>query len=148
MSLIRKVLLTTSSRYAIRAVLYIARNQEKQKKFGVKKVAEDLTIPQPFLSKILQELTRRKVLNSTKGKNGGFFIEEEGLSKNLMDVIIVIDGTNPLASCILGLPECSSENPCPLHESTVIAKNAFLKVAEDRSIKEIVDTLDEGMFKL
>ena len=51
-------MLSNTSKYAIRAVIYLALYSTKEKKVGIKEVASELDIPSPFLGKILQQLAR------------------------------------------------------------------------------------------
>ncbi len=66
-------MLSNACKYDIRSMLYLVLHTDETKKIGVKKIAEDLDTPQPFLAKLLQQLTRSRLVSSTKGPNGGFF---------------------------------------------------------------------------
>ena len=55
------MILSNTSKYGVRAVIYLALYEEEKKKTGIKKIAEDLNIPTPFLGKILQNLVRHKI---------------------------------------------------------------------------------------
>jgi Rrf2 family protein len=109
-------MLSNTSKYAIRAMIYMALYGEHDKKIGIKKISGDLGIPSPFLAKILQVLAKHKLLSSTKGPNGGF-----GLSKNpekitLYDIVTVIDGNDVFDKCLISDRPCYDENiPCPIH---------------------------------
>ena len=102
-------------KYAIRAVLYLAVHASEGKKAGVKEIAAALDVPKYFLAKILQQLSRNNLISSTKGPSGGFYLSGQNLEATLKEVVECIDGPDVFNSCILGLPVCSSENPCPLH---------------------------------
>ncbi len=100
--------------YAIRAVLYLAVHAD-DKKVGVAELAEALNAPKHFLAKILQQLSKHKLVSSAKGPKGGFYLTEKNLKATLEDIILCIDGPEVFTGCVMGLPQCSSENPCPLH---------------------------------
>ncbi len=112
-------MLSNTCKYAIRAVTYIAVNEENNKKIGIKKISEDLDLPAPFLSKILQILSKNKILKSTKGPNGGFVLHKKPEETNLLSVVEVIDGTDFFHSCILGMKLCDGDPDkmlfCPFH---------------------------------
>jgi Rrf2 family iron-sulfur cluster assembly transcriptional regulator len=101
--------------YAIRAALYLAIHSSETQKVGVKEMASSLEIPQHFLGKTLQQLARYHLISSVKGPNGGFYLSEKNREITLRQVVICIDGPDLFTACILGLPVCSGENPCPLH---------------------------------
>lgn len=128
---------SNSCKYALRAVLLLSTVEEGKPKMGAKKISESLGIPQPFLSKILQELSRKDIVSSVKGLHGGFYLSEKQLNMSLLNVVEAIDGNNTLASCVLGLKECSSENPCPIHFEAVQARTVYYKVFRDKKIKDL-----------
>ncbi len=104
-----------TSEYAIKIVIYLSKNSNKDKLCQVKEVSEALESPEPFTAKILQQLVKVGLLYSMKGKNGGFTIGKEANEIKIYDIVTAIDGEKSVTGCILGLNECSSENPCPLH---------------------------------
>ena len=65
-------MLSTTSKYAIRAVIYLALHSDGKTKVGQKEIAAQLAMPPPFLGKILQLLVKQGILVSVKGPNGGF----------------------------------------------------------------------------
>ncbi|MCB0505855.1 MAG: Rrf2 family transcriptional regulator [Cyclobacteriaceae bacterium] len=106
---------SNSTKYAIRTIEYLLFNKEGGKN-TVGALAKELDIPQPYLSKIMQQLSKSKLISSTKGRGGGFYLSEENMKRPLIDIVICIEGKNVFRECVLGLPECSDDNPCMLHE--------------------------------
>lgn len=137
-------MLSNQSKYAIRAVLYLAIYSSKTKKLGSKKVANLIDIPAPFLAKIFQTLSREKIISSTKGPNGGFYLTKEELSKNLMDIIECIDGLDSFKSCFVGLPRCSDENPCAIHHIASPCREVLIKELTERSIADFAEDSKKG----
>jgi Rrf2 family transcriptional regulator, iron-sulfur cluster assembly transcription factor len=111
-------MISNTSRYAIRALIYLAIKGDGPKKIGIKKIAKELDIPSPFLGKILQALAKQKVLLSTKGPNGGFCLSNTSHEANLMDIIRIIDGDDLFDRCLITNKSCSEleSNPCALHK--------------------------------
>ena len=77
-------MLSNACKYAIRSILYLAMHNEENKRIGVKKIAEELETPQPFLAKLLQQLTRNKLVSSSKGPTGGFFLDDRNLKNSVL----------------------------------------------------------------
>lgn len=130
-------MLSNSSKYAIRAVLYLTENASKEHKIGSKQVATDLTIPAPFLAKTLQELTKKNIISSIKGPHGGFYLTEKDEKNSLFDIIECIDGVEKFNNCYLGQSECSDKNPCVVHHIYVPFKNKLIKKLKERTILEM-----------
>jgi len=135
-------------KYAIRAVLYLAIYTDETKKLGVEQIAEGLGVPKHFLAKILQELTRKKLASSTKGRNGGFYLTDKNKEASLLPVIQSIEGPEAFKTCVLGLPNCSNEKPCSFHEQAVSFRHMMLGILEEESIAETAARVSSRKFKL
>ena len=121
-------MLSNACKYAIRAILYLAIETDEEKKIGVKKISEELETPQPFLAKLLQQLTKAKLVSSTKGPNGGFYLTKKDKENAVWDIVINIDGTAKFDDCFLGLSTCSDANPCPIHFIVSPFKEKLLEI--------------------
>jgi Rrf2 family iron-sulfur cluster assembly transcriptional regulator len=114
-------MLSNTCKYAIRAVVFLAVNEKKNTKIGIKKISDDIGIPMPFLGKILQVLSKNKILNSTKGPNGGFCLAIPAKDINLITIIKIIDGLDLFKTCIIGMKICKDDDrlkkDCPFHET-------------------------------
>lgn len=124
-------MLSSSSKYAVNAVLYLAVHSSDKNKIRAKEIAEAISLPSPFLSKLLQSLSRENIISSSKGPTGGFYLTEEALRTPLIEVVRIIDGTDRLEDCVLGLKKCSSEQPCPVHFSVQPLKQKFREKLEE-----------------
>ena len=137
-------MLSNASKYAILSTLYLAQHSNEKRKISVKEIAENIDVPNPFLAKLFQQLVRGKIISSTKGPHGGFFLSEKNKQKNVLDIIDNIDGLNKLNGCFMGLHECDSTNPCPVHFIVVPFKNNIFAKFRDLTImefsQEIIDS--------
>jgi len=136
-----------SCAYAIRAVLFLAIHATEEQKTGVKEIAVALKVPQHFLGKILQQLSRHNLIVSVKGPHGGFYMSAENLKSPLLTVIECMDGP-VLEGCILCLPHCSSENPCPLHQEYLSFKAGLEKLVAHQTIETLAVEIKEGRGKI
>ncbi|NIJ44536.1 Rrf2 family protein [Wenyingzhuangia heitensis] len=130
-------MLSKACKYAIRAILFLAINSNKDKKIGIKKIAEELQTPQPFLAKLLQQLSTHKLVSSTKGPGGGFYLSEKDLQIKLWDIVVNIDGTDKFDQCFLGLSLCSDKYPCPVHHIVKPFKNEILVDFRQKTIEQL-----------
>ena len=100
--------------YALQAVLYLALKPEGERT-SIKELTKHVKLPSPFLAKILQDLTRKGLLASSKGPHGGFALGKPARDITLFHVVDAIDGVAFSNGCVLGFMECSSETPCAMH---------------------------------
>jgi Rrf2 family protein len=91
-----------SAEYAIRSLVYLARIPDG--KFAMaRQIAEEEKIPAYFLAKILQELTRKGLLRSSKGPSGGFSLRVPASQIKLLSLVEALDG-NALADSLNQTP--------------------------------------------
>ena len=138
------MMLSRASKYAILSTLFLAEHASEEKKISVKVIAESIDVPSPFLAKLFQQLVRGKIISSTKGPNGGFYLSKANTKKTVLDIIENIDGLNRLNDCFLGLNECDSKNPCPVHFIVEPFKNNILGKFRDKTIVEFSKEITES----
>jgi Rrf2 family protein len=107
-------MLSQTAEYALRTVLYLAARQGDEL-HRVSEIAEDLDIPQNYLSKTLHLLARAGVLTSSRGKHGGFRLTKSPSKITLAEVVAPFDGPTGARICLLGRVACSDSDPCPAH---------------------------------
>ncbi len=138
-------MLSNTCKYAVRSVIYLALNEEEGKKIGIKQISNDLSIPTPFLGKILQTLAKQKILLSNKGPHGGFSlaIEPEGIT--LLDIVKIIDGIDTFETCIIGTNTCKSAHdnaiPCPVHEKFCEVRSDMFQLFKNETIGNIISRI-------
>ena len=112
-------MLSNTCKYALRALIYLGKFSEDDKRIGIKKISEDLGLSSPFLGKILQNLVKQKLLVSTKGPNGGFALAKKKEEITLWDIVIKVDGEEFFTNCLISLEPCKTHDPskplCPVH---------------------------------
>ncbi len=127
-------MISNSSKYALKAVLYLGLNSNENNKIMAKEIAGPVNAPLPYISKLLQELARKGLISSQKGPKGGFYLSEENRKKNLMDVVSTIDGELRIHTCVLDLERCNHERPCPLHDAVFPTKSVMIKYFTEETI--------------
>ncbi|SEN59659.1 Rrf2 family protein [Mucilaginibacter gossypiicola] len=134
--------------YAVRAVFFIAQHTADGSRVGIKEIAVKIDSPEHFLAKILQDLSKRGIIQSVKGPNGGFYLDAQSLGRPLSDVIEAVDGGGIFRDCGLGLKECSSKNPCPLHHDFLDVRNRLQSMLESITIGQFNEDLNLGIVVL
>ena len=128
----------------MRSIVFVAKNASIDQKLGIKAIAEELDLPTPYLGKILQKLTRGKILEGVKGPRGGFYFKEESKDIKLIRIIEEIDGLEFFSKCGMGMHECSEVRPCPLHNDLKIYRDGLWELYNARSIRDLVDSIESG----
>jgi len=135
-------MLSATCKYGIRAVIFIASRPDPKINTGLKQISEELRIPRPYLAKILQTLSRKKILHSSKGPHGGFYLLIPAGKLTLMDIIEAIDGGDFFDSCYVTGEKCSFDQPdkgvCILHDDLRKEKDNLAKFFSSKTIGDIV----------
>ncbi len=139
-----KIMLSKSCIYALRSILFIAHNASVDSKVGIKEVALALDLPIHYSGKILQQLSKNGIIQSIKGPNGGFYLNEEAQNVKLIEIIKIIDGLEFFTSCGLGLKQCSDDHPCPLHNDFKVFRDGLWELFNSKSILDLVSKIEEG----
>lgn len=134
--------------YAIRAVLYIAHKSTSGTKVGIKDIAAGIDSPELYLAKILQDLSRKGLISSAKGPNGGFYISDASLARPISDIVEAVDGNGLFNGCALGLKQCSEVKPCPLHNQFKAIRDQIHQVLTNNTIGEFNEELVNGLLSL
>lgn len=135
-------MLSNTCIYGIRAAIYLALYAEKSNKIGIKKISKDLSIPSPFLAKILQTLAKHKIFSSTKGPNGGFGLSKDPYKITLYDIVIIFDGNEIFEKCLISMRSCKEENmPCPMHNSYIEIREKLKTLFKQQTIGSLADEM-------
>jgi len=126
-------LITRNTDYAVRALCCIA--EQKQEVISADQLVKSLKMPRPFLRKILQALNKEGLLNSSKGKGGGFALAVSPGKITLTDVMKIFQGPIKLNECTFKKKVCPNVKDCLLKkkideiEKEVIAKLKAITIA-------------------
>ena len=127
-------MLSQKARYALRAMVELARAAEPQLTAG--EIAARADAPRKFLEAILLELSRNRLVASRRGKFGGYTLARPPGEISFAEVIRVVDGPLALAPCVsprLGFrrcEDCPDLATCALREALLRARDATAEVLE------------------
>jgi Rrf2 family protein len=106
-------------------------------------IAERQKIPIKFLEQILLSLKRTGLIDSRKGRGGGYFLAAPPENITLGAVVRAIDGPLAPISCVsvTGYRDCGCPDPatCGLRTAWQEARNALASVLDGVSFAEIRD---------
>jgi Rrf2 family protein len=131
--------LTRTGGYALNAVLAIAQRQGAETPVRSAHIAEALGIPTNYLAKILHVLARAGLLESARGRTGGFRLARAPEAIKLLEVVAPFDDLGKERQCLLGKGTCSEESACPVHEEWRKASAPAFRFFEDRTVADLMN---------
>ncbi|QCR22472.1 Rrf2 family transcriptional regulator [Pontibacter sp. SGAir0037] len=137
-------MLSKTTEYALRAIVYIAIINASGRKVGFKDIGKELEVPVQYIGKILQEMVHKNLIASAKGPGGGFYLHRPSSELTILEVVNVIDGLEAFRKCGMGMKQCSDKHPCPLHNDIKAYRDHLLKVFKTKTIQDLVEGIKAG----
>jgi Rrf2 family protein len=139
-------MLSKKAKYALKALEYLARNNDRRPLL-IAEIASSQRIPKKFLELILLELKKSGVLESRKGKQGGYALAREAEAIQIGEVVRLIDGPIAMVSCVsekayAPCAECIDEQTCGLKIIMAEVREATISVLNKLSIADILKCED------
>ncbi len=132
-----------ASEYGICALAYIAR-RPAAKFITTAEIAKAENLPCRFLAKILQTLARRRILESCKGRDGGFTLRLDPHGVCLLDIVCALEEVPSFQRCAMGRQRCSTTQPCAMHEGWAELRSRIISYLKGISIANLAETRELG----
>lgn len=128
--------LTRAADYAVRVMVFLATLRPRQRA-SLPEIVKTTGAPDSFLSKVLQGLTRARLITSRRGPAGGFEISPLGRRASMRVVVEAIDGPIHLNVCLNDRRTCPRKDWCPAHPVWAKAQEALLGVLDEAMIADL-----------
>jgi Rrf2 family protein len=135
-------MISKKTQYGLKALGYLAAHYGKGPVL-IADIAEKKKIPIKFLESILLLLKQHDVLESKKGKGGGYFLAHAPKKTTLAAVIRIMGGPIALMPCVSlnfyeKCADCDEEH-CGLRKVMAITRDATLKILEKKTLQDLID---------
>ena len=132
------MLITRATEYAIRALLYLAKQPRGEIVFK-KDICQTQDITPAFLTKILQPLIKLGIVGSQRGVGGGFYLIKDPASVTLLDVVMAEEGPLYINQCLTRDGACERDVFCPVHGAWREVRREFLKILERYNFAYLIE---------
>ena len=136
-------MLSKKTKYAINALVYLAREQSKEP-VQISKIAESENIPRKFLEAILLDLRNAGMLSSRKGKTGGYYLLKTPEEINIAEVVRLFEGAIALLPCVAHkyyerCEECKNETTCGIRDVFADVRNETVNMLKHATLSSIIE---------
>lgn len=128
-------MISQTAEYALRAITHLAFNAGTPQ--TNKQISESTRVPTPYLSKVLQSMTRAGLIHSQRGLHGGFTLLRKPEDLTVYEVVQAVDPLPRIRTCPLGLA-AHGVNLCPLHRRLDDAMALVEKAFRDSTIADVI----------
>ena len=134
-------MLSKKSKYGLKALLVLGQEAGRGPVL-VSDIAQREAIPQKFLEAILLELKRHGIVESKKGKGGGYFLRRRPADITFGEVIRVLDGPLAAVSCVsqtayMTCAECIDEETCGVRLAMKEVRDATARILDHRTLADV-----------
>jgi Rrf2 family protein len=134
-------MLSKKSQYAFKALTYLT-EKFNEGPVLISEISRKKKIPLKFLENILLELKKADILDSKKGKGGGYFLKKSPEKIKVATIIRLINGPIAMLPCVslYFYERCKNcnEKHCGLHDMMLEVRDATLGIVENRTLKDLV----------
>jgi len=135
------VVLSRKSKYGLKALLVLAQETGRGPVL-ISELAGRDAIPKKFLEAILLELKRHGIVESRKGKGGGYFLRRKPAEITFGEVIRVLDGPLAAVPCVSKLAymkcvECVDEQTCGVRLAMKEVRDATANILDNTTLADV-----------
>lgn len=127
-------MLALSTKYALKALLHLARVQ-RDDYMQVKALSEEANVPGPYLSKIIKQLSAKQLVETRRGITGGVRFPKNGHTVTFYDICIALDDPIIAQGCFLSKHPCDLKHPCVMHQHWSRIKQDVIKFLQEATIE-------------
>src|SRR6478735_4202891 len=133
-------MLSKKTQYAFKALMYLAQQKEEGPVL-IAEISKKKKIPLKFLEFILLELRKAGILDSKKGKGGGYYLKSNPADTTVANIIRIVDGPISMLPCVslyfYRRCENCDEHNCGLHDIMKGVRDATLKILENKTLQDL-----------
>jgi Rrf2 family protein len=130
-----KLELSSEGRYALRALVYLARVGER---VTADRISTEAHIPRRLLARILAKLSHASLVETEQGRGGGSRLARPANKITLREAVETVEGPFGVARCIMEDRACGEGAPCALHEAWVEGQQVILEYLGTQTIEVFI----------
>lgn len=134
-------MLSKKAKYALKALLFLLKNEDRGV-ILIAEISETEGIPKKFLEQILLELKKQGILQSKRGKEGGYFLGRKASEIGIGQVVRIIDGPLAPIPCVSKMAyrrcdECIDEKTCEIRNLFLQVRDATIEILDNTSLEDL-----------
>ena len=127
--------LSSEGRYALRALLYLARTGERA---TADRISVEARVPRRLLARILAKLSQAGLVESEQGRGGGSRLARPAGEITLRDAVEAAEGPFGVSRCIMQNRACGEGSPCALHAAWERGQHAILGYLDAQTLDDFI----------
>ncbi|GFO53981.1 Rrf2 family transcriptional regulator [Geomonas sp. Red276] len=141
-------MISKKTKYGLKALIYLARQYDRGP-ILIADLARDENIPKKFLEAILLALKNSGILQSKKGKGGGYYLGKHPKEVTFGQAIRVMEGPLAPVPCVSETSyakcrECGNESTCGIRLVMKDVRDAMAKILDNTTLADALERIDRA----
>ncbi|GLI39465.1 Rrf2 family transcriptional regulator [Geobacter hydrogenophilus] len=140
-------MISKKTKYALKALIYLAREYDRGP-ILIADLAREERIPKKFLELILLALKNAGVLQSKKGKGGGYYLAQSPREISMGKVIRTLEGPLAPVPCVsetayARCEECDDEWSCGIRLVMKEVRDAMAQILDNATLADVLERIEQ-----
>jgi Rrf2 family protein len=131
-----KLELSSEGRYALRVLVYLARDAGSGELVTADGISEEAMVPRRLLARVMAKLARAGLVETSEGRGGGSRLARPPEEVTLRGAVEAVEGPFEITYCIMQQRPCGEGRPCALHDAWLEGQNAILEHLGSRTLAD------------
>jgi Rrf2 family iron-sulfur cluster assembly transcriptional regulator len=129
---------TKAEEYGLFGSVYLAK-QPRGAVISLSEIADAQQVPDKFLAKIFQNLTKAGILRSHRGVRGGFSLSRLPRRVSIAEILNAVQGDLDPLKCLADGQPCPKRGACPIRDLIMEGRRHMFAYYNRQSLQELAD---------
>ena len=139
--------ISTKGRYGLRILIDLATHDSTKPRL-VRDIAESQQISEKYISRLIIDLRRARLVRSVRGMKGGFFLARPPQEITLLEIIETMEGTLSIVDCVIAPEKCALHTNCTARNIWQRLNNGIRELMRGITFEEILAEYNKGRTSL
>ena len=135
--------ISTKGRYGLRILIDLATHDPTRPRM-VRDIAESQQISEKYISRLIIDLRRARLVRSVRGTKGGFFLARPPKEITLLEILETMEGTVSVVDCVMTPEKCSRNIGCTARNIWLRLNDGIRELMRNITFEEILAEYSRG----
>ena len=131
--------ISTKGRYGLRILIDLATHDPEKPRL-LKDIAQSQQVSEKYLSRLVLDLRRAKMIRSVRGSKGGFYLARSPETITLLEILETMEGPISVVDCVHSPAKCRRHELCPSRDIWVQLNNGIRELTRQITLEDILNT--------
>ena len=130
--------ISTKGRYGLRILIDLATHDPAKPRL-IRDIARSQQISEKYISRLVIDLRRAKLIRSVRGVNGGFHLAKRPDEITLLEILETMEGPISVVDCVRSPEKCGRQHLCPARDIWVELNDGIRELTKKITLDDILN---------